>query len=176
MTLDHLAVSGETLAAARAFVEDALGVAMQDGGQHAVFYTHNALMGLEDGLYLEAIAIDPSRPAPERPRWFDLDRFTGAARLTNWICRTEDMAVLNHCPAGAGTPVDLARGELRWQMAVPADGILPFDNVWPATIRWQTSSHPAVMLAGTGVRLRRLTLTHPDAGALQTALSAVFSD
>ncbi|MEM8578147.1 MAG: VOC family protein, partial [Pseudomonadota bacterium] len=47
---------------------------------------------------------------------------------------------------------------------------------WPATIRWQTSSHPAVMLAGTGVRLRRLTLTHPDAGALQTALSAVFSD
>lgn len=176
MDLDHLAVAGQTLADARASVEDALGVPMQPGGQHAVFATHNALLGLEDGLYLEAIAIDPGQPAPQRPRWFDLDRFEGAPRVSNWICRTDDMAELAQCPDGAGMPVDLARGDLRWQMAVPADGILPFDNIWPALIRWQGTQHPAQMLAPSGVRLTRLVLAHPDAAGLGAALARVFAD
>ncbi len=85
MILDHIAVSGTTLPEAVAAVEEALGVRMQPGGEHAVFHTHNALLGLADGLYLEAIAINPDAPVPERPRWFDLDRFAGPARLTNWI-------------------------------------------------------------------------------------------
>ncbi len=59
ITFDHIAIAGETLEAARAYVEDALGVTLQDGGAHDVFFTHNALLGLEDGLYLEAIAINP---------------------------------------------------------------------------------------------------------------------
>lgn len=91
MRLDHIAVSGGTLTEATAAVEDALGVQMQSGGNHDVFSTHNTLLGLEGGLYIEAIAIDPAAPKPERPRWFDLDRFSGTARLTNWICATDDM-------------------------------------------------------------------------------------
>jgi len=176
MILDHLAVAGTSLEAARACVEDALGARMQPGGQHAVFGTHNALMGLEDGLYLEAIAIDPAQPSPDRPRWFDLDRFDGPPRLQNWICRTDDMAELADCPTGAGTPVDLARGDLRWQMAVPDDGILPFDNIWPALIRWQVSAHPANALAPTGIALKRLILSHPEASDLRAALARVLTD
>ena len=61
MLLDHIAVSGETLAAAIDAVATTLGASMQPGGQHDVFGTHNALLGLEDGLYLEAIAIDPNQ-------------------------------------------------------------------------------------------------------------------
>ena len=68
MIFDHLVVGSTDLAAAVAHVEDALGVRMQPGGAHAVFQTHNALMGLEDGLYLEAIAPNPAVPAPTRPR------------------------------------------------------------------------------------------------------------
>jgi hypothetical protein len=30
---------------------------------------------------------------------------------------------------GTGIPVDLARGDYRWRMAVPADGRLPFDSL-----------------------------------------------
>lgn len=176
MILDHLAVAGDTLAAARAYVEDALDIHMQDGGQHAVFHTHNALLGLEDGLYLEAIAIDPRRPKPSRPRWFDLDRFAGAPRLTNWICRCDDMGLLAQCPPGSGTPVDLARGDLRWQMAVPDNGVLPFDNLWPALIRWHSPQHPAQRLTPSGIHLRRLTLCHPEADALRAALAPVFTD
>jgi hypothetical protein len=36
--------------------------------------THNRLLKLGEGFYLELIAIDPQAPPPGRPRWFGLDR------------------------------------------------------------------------------------------------------
>ena len=177
MELDHIAVAGETLEDAVAHVEAALGVSLQAGGEHDVFFTHNRLLGLEDGLYLEAIAINPDAPQPARPRWFDLDRFAGAPRLTNWICRTDDLAVLlPTLPDGVGAPVSLQRGDLRWQMAVPENGRLPFDNLHPAVIEWRTDLHPATMLKPSGCRLRRLIVAHPEAEALSQALSGALQD
>lgn len=176
LVLDHLAVSGETLDEATAHVEQALGVAMQPGGEHAVFHTHNTLMGLENGLYLEAIAINPEAPRPTRPRWFDLDRFTGPPRLTNWICRCDDLDAAVAVLKGTGASVDLQRGELRWRMAVPDNGQLPFDNCHPALIQWQTSDHPAGKLAPTGCTLQRLIVSHPQAADLRSALGAHLSD
>ncbi|THH35796.1 VOC family protein [Aliishimia ponticola] len=175
--LDHIAIGGETLAEATACVEDALGVPLQPGGEHAVFHTHNTLLGLEDGLYLEAIAANPNAPQPDRPRWFDLDRFSGAARLSNWICRTPNLTdTLADIPMELGAPVDLERGTLRWRMAVPSDGILPFDNTAPALIEWQTDQHPATRLAQQGVRLTRLTVRHPEAAALSATLAGQLKD
>lgn len=177
MKMDHLVVGATTLQAARTCIEDALGVAMQPGGDHAVFQTHNALLGLEDGLYLEAIAPNPAVPAPTRPRWYDLDRFTGPARLSNWACAVEEMeAALADMPAGFGTPVQVRRGALNWRMAVSAEGTTPFDNLWPALIEWPVGVHPATRLTPTGIRLRRLTLVHPDATTLADQLARHLSD
>ena len=177
MLLDHLAVSGDTLEAAQNYVEEALGVSMQTGGEHAVFYTHNKLMGLADGLYLEAIAINPTAPKPDRPRWFDLDGFSGNARLTNWICRStaldQDIAML---PAGIGEAVQLRRGDLRWQMVVPPSGRLPFENMCPALIEWQTSTHPSDGLPSSGCRLRRLVVAHPQAKELEASVHRALDD
>ncbi|WP_170607071.1 VOC family protein [Ruegeria arenilitoris] len=172
MQLDHIAVSGSTLEAAIAHVEQALGVSLQPGGKHAKFGTYNRLLGLEDGLYLEAIAVDPDAPAPEQPRWFDLDRFSGPARLTNWICRVSDIDAIT-MPDGPVTPIDLDRGALRWRMAVPASGRLPYDNLYPALIQWQGDLHPARMLQSSGVRLRRLIVYHPDALELAKLLGQI---
>ena len=58
------------------------------------FGTHNLLLGLDDGLYLEVISIDPGAPQPAFPRWFDLDRFSGVPRISNWICRTDALGKL----------------------------------------------------------------------------------
>lgn len=177
MILDHLVVGGRSLEAARAHVEDALGLPMQPGGRHAVFHTHNALLGLEDGLYLEAIAPDPDAEPPDRLRWYDLDRFTGPARLSNWAAAVEDMeAVLPTMPAGCGAPVAVKRGELHWRMAVSEAGTTPFDNLWPALIEWPAGTHPAPRLAPSGARLLRFTLVHPDADALAAALAGHISD
>ena len=172
MELDHIAVCGETLEAAAAHVAAALGVAMQPGGRHALFGTHNRLLGLEGGLYLEAIAVDPEAPPPGRPRWFDLDRFAGRLRLTNWICRVDDLeAALAALPPGAGRPVAVRRGDLRWRMAVPEDGRLPHDNLFPALIEWQGDLHPARMLAPSGCRLLRLVVRHPRAEEMAAILA-----
>ena len=123
--MDHIAVAATTLEEGREAVEDALGVVLQSGGQHEHYGTHNLLLGLEDGLYLEVIAIDPDAPVPTYPRWFDLDRFEGRARPHIWICRTNDLASAVSRFPEAGLPVSLERGDLRWQMAVPSTGILP---------------------------------------------------
>lgn len=177
IAFDHIAVAGETLAAATAHVEETLGVPLQAGGEHAVFHTHNTLLGLEQGLYLEAIAANPDAPTPDRARWFDLDRFAGPPRLTNWICRCDDLdATLTGLPEGFGTPVDLQRGDLRWRMAVPADGVLPFDNCAPALIEWQGDAHPAARLTQKNCRLETMTIVHPQARTLAALLAPLLTD
>ena len=177
LCLDHIAVAAGTLEQGCAFVERTLGVTVQPGGQHPRFATHNALLGLEDGLYLEVIAIDPDAPAPEDAHWFDLDRFDGAPRLHNWFCRTDDMTrALAQMPAGAGRPVALSRGDLRWQMAVPENGQIPYDEMCPAQIEWQGAAHPAARLTPSGLRLDRLVISHPAAPALEAALSGLLRD
>lgn len=176
MRLDHLAVAAETLDHGVAAVEAALGVALAAGGQHLTMGTHNRLLGLGD-VYLEVIAVDPSLPAPAGPRWFDLDRFQGRARLTNWIAACDDLAAeLAQSPPGSGVPVALARGDFRWQMAVPVDGMLPYDGAYPALIAWQDAHHPTNVLADSGARLTRLEIAHPAAEALREALRGRLAD
>ena len=177
LSLDHLAVSAETLDAGTAYVEEALGVRLQDGGKHPLMGTHNRLLGLAEGLYLEAIAIDLDAPKPDRARWFGLDRFEGRPRLTNWIARTDDLtAAVEASPKGAGIPIALTRGDLRWQMAVPADGQLPFDGFYPALIEWQGTAHPAERLIQSGCTLKRFEVSHPGANALKDALNPLLQD
>ena len=177
ITFDHIAVAAETLEDATAHVEITLGVPLQQGGAHAVFHTHNTLLGLADGLYLEAISIDPEAPTPARPRWFDLDQFSGPPRLTNWICRCDDLdATLARLPGGFGAPVALQRGDLRWRMAVPRSGVLPYDNCAPALIEWLGDAHPAQRLTQQGCKLTSLQVQHPDAEALATLLTPLLAD
>lgn len=174
--LDHIAVSATTLEAGVAWVEMALGVPLAGGGKHPHMGTHNRLLGLGD-LYLEVIAPDPEAPRPAWPRWFGLDQFQGAPRLTNWICRTDDLdAALASAPAGSGTATDLARGDYRWRFAVPASGRLPFDDCFPALIQWQGDLRPARTLRDHGIRLARLEISHPHADALLAALDDALAD
>ncbi len=176
LRFDHLAVSALDLAEGVAAVEAALGVALAGGGQHPHMATHNRLLGLGD-LYLEVIAADPDQVAPVWPRWFDLDNFEGLPRLTNWVaCCDSISAAVAASPEGVGIPVALQRGDYRWQMAVPADGKLPFDGCFPALIEWGGSLHPARALPESGVRLQLLEIAHPQAGALNAALAGVFED
>lgn len=170
LTFDHIAVAAQTLAEGVAVVEQALGVALAGGGAHPHMATHNRLLGLGD-LYLEVIAIDPAAARPAWPRWFDLDQFAGPPSLTNWVARCDDLAAeVARSPAGVGVPVALRRGDYAWEMAVPADGKLPFDGGFPALIQWHGSLHPAMALPDMGVRLHRLEIAHPQATELRVAL------
>jgi hypothetical protein len=176
LKFDHLAVTAGSLPEGRNAVEEALGVRLQTGGQHLHFGTHNLLLGLEGGLYLEVIAIDPRAAPPRQARWFNLDRFQGAPRLGNWICRTNDLPAAQAALPGLGDVVPLQRGDLRWRMAVPLDGRLPFDDCHPAVMQWDSPLHPAAALTQVGVALRHLIVSHPRAEDLKARLSGHLSD
>lgn len=175
LTFDHLVVPATTLAEGISAVEAALGVSLQGGGQHVRMGTHNRLLQLGD-IYLEVIAPDPGLPPPGRPRWFDMDRFQGPPRPTVWVCRCDDLGTeLARSPAGTGTPIPMERNGFSWTIAVPDDGILPFDNAYPALIRWDPGSpRPGDRLTDVGVRLTRLTIATPHAEALRAALKGRF--
>ncbi|MCR8546661.1 VOC family protein [Salipiger sp. P9] len=174
LQLDHIAVLGESLEEAVAHAEAAAGVPLLPGGTHPRYGTHNQLLGLGRGLYLEALAIDPAAPPPEGARWFGLDRFAGPARLDKWICRVSDMeAALKLLPM-AGKPVTLSRGRLRWIMSVPEDGMLPFDGVFPALIQWLSPVPAGAVLSASGTVLERLAVVHPEAAALEALLAPVL--
>ncbi len=175
--LDHLAVTAPVLAEGAAAVAAALGLPLEPAvGQHPAMGTHNRLIGCGD-LYLEVIAIDPDAPAPGRPRWFGMDERSGPPRLTNWIARTSDLdAALAEAPAVAGVPMALTRGPFRWRIAVPPDGRQPWDDAFPALIQWQGEAHPARALPDRGLRLTRLTVTHPEGAALAAWLAPRLPD
>jgi hypothetical protein len=176
LRFDHVAVSAKTLAEGVEMVEAALGMPLAGGGKHPHMATHNRLIGMGD-LYLEVIAIDPEPAAPVWPRWFDLDRFSGPPRITNWVAGSDDLeADLRACPQGTGVPVALQRGDFRWKMAVPPDGKLPFMGAFPALIQWTGPLHPAQVLPDQGLRLTHLEIALPDALGLQAVLSPLFQD
>lgn len=177
LTLDHLVITATDLVAGTAEIEDRLGLPLAPGGRHAAMGTHNRLLSLGPEEYLEVIAIDPEAPPPGRARWFALDAYDGAPALTHWAARTGDLdAALAVAPEGSGTALFLARGDLRWRMAVPEGGRAPFSGLFPALLEWQGAAHPAPRLPDHGARLEALVLESPEAEALRAALAPLLSD
>ncbi|GAA4836536.1 VOC family protein [Actinomycetospora corticicola] len=163
--VDHLVVACTSLEPASEWLADRLGVEPAGRARHARFGTHNALWNLDDGTYLELIAIDPEAPAPGRPRWFALDRFSGPPRLVHWVLRLPSLS-------SASDPVlRLSRDDLAWSLTVPDDGSFPVDGsgVWPSLIAWD-GGHPSTGLADGGLALSRLVLSTPSADALRSRL------
>nr|MBA2281652.1 VOC family protein [Acidimicrobiia bacterium] len=76
--VDHLVHGAPTLDGALDDLERRLGVRGAFGGRHDGRGTHNAVIGLGAGAYLELIAPDPEQPAPTQPRPFGLDELDEA--------------------------------------------------------------------------------------------------
>lgn len=172
MRLDHIAVAAETLQEGVDWVEERLGVTLLEGGKHARYGTHNKLLGLQDGLYLEVIAVDPDG-ASMGPRWFDLDRFRGPPRVANWICAPDTLSpYLVH----GMKEVALSRGALRWRMGVPPDGSLPLGGGYPSMVFWESDAPPGKTLAACDWALSQFTVRHPQAGAIEAQLEQTLSD
>ncbi|MNS60215.1 hypothetical protein D3C72_932010 [compost metagenome] len=152
--------------------------------------THNRVMGLFGGMYLEVIAIDPAAPAPERPRWFGLD--SGAMRqrladgpfLAHWAARVERPVDLSRWqaqyPDRIAPAIPMTRGALHWRLTVPDDGSLPAwpgeathagDGLFPTLIQWDVPNHPAISLPRQDLALRRLRGSHPQAELLRQGLA-----
>ncbi|MFL9978844.1 VOC family protein [Paraburkholderia graminis] len=193
LRLDHLVVSARTLDEGVQYVADILGVEPAGGGAHPLMRTHNRLLNLWGGAYLEVIAIDPqaevAREATEtaapRPRLFALDAPATHARLENgpylshWVARVDRPKHLPtwqvQYPQRIPPIVPLTRGDFAWGLSVPEDGAFPAwqgagDGVLPSLIQWDTARHPSTVLPETGIALKALKGVHPQADTVAAQL------
>ncbi len=181
--LDHITVAAHTLEQGVDHLRSVLGIELPYGGAHPRMATHNHLLRLGDSVFLEVIAIDPAAPAPDRPRWFQLDdpalqaQLAIAPRLITWVVRTTDIArtfAASNRPLGAIEP--MSRGDLRWLITFPGDGTLPDGGMIPALIQWRDAAHPATRMPDLGCTLERLEAAHPEPSAYQAALASLGAD
>lgn len=171
---DHLIIVAPSLAAGATVVERWLGVPLQPGGEHPRMGTHNRLLRLGDGTFLEVIAPNPAAPRPERPRWFGLDDLPADAppRLATWAaCGLGLAGVADALRPVHGELLPMSRGDLHWQITVPPDGHLPMAGLAPTLLEWASDDHPARRLPDQGCRLHRLTAHTPEPAALQAWLA-----
>ena len=189
--VDHLVYGAPDLTAAMARLEALLGVAATPGGRHEGRGTHNALLALGAGVYLEIIAPDPAQSAPLAPRPFGLDHLTAPRLVTFAVHAASRPADAN--PASPASRLEqwrrraLARGYdpgpvvaggrrrpdgtlLRWHLCQHEE--LPFAGVVPFLIDWGTTPSPAAT-APAGCRLQELQATHPEPVAVRAALRAL---
>ena len=117
-TIDHLAVTAVSLESGE--LDELLGVPLSPGGSHARMGTHNRLLRLGAGAYLELIAVDPKATKPGRPRWFELDdpamqaRLARGPRLVHWVARVGSTHFPS-LPFDVGPWEPYQRGDLSWQ-------------------------------------------------------------
>ena len=174
---DHLVLAACDLRAGTAWLEDRLGVKLAPGGRHVRMGTHNSLLRLAEGFYLELIAIDPDAPPPGRPRWFGLDEIAlppDRPRLIHWVARSDDIerdaSAARHQP---GEIIAMERGDFRWRITVPADGRLPGNGLLPSLIEWDVPFHPSDRLPDAGCQLMKLESFHPRPEPIRTGLAAL---
>jgi hypothetical protein len=173
--LDHLIYAAPALDPAVDDLARWLGVRAAAGGRHRGFGTHNAILGLGGGSYLEVVARDPAAPAPAAPLPFGLHDLAGPA-LTGWAVRCDDIeeavAVARRQGYDPGDPAGLEResptGILRWRLTVNALGGGPV----PFLIEWGATPHPSTT-APAGVVLDDLRIECPEPAALEPTLAAL---
>lgn len=179
-TLDHLVVAADTLEQGEDHLEALFGARPQRGGKHVTMGTHNSLLRIGAGQYIEVIAIDPEGIKPARPRWFDLDRPPMRAllqqqpRLVHWLVRVDDIdAARAACPVDPGVPTSMQRGTYSWRLTIPGDGQRPGAGVVPGLIQWADARHPADALPDAGIRIAAIAAAHPEPDAMRSAVASL---
>lgn len=167
--IDHVVLGIADLDRGIAELQRRTGVRAVPGGSHPNRGTHNALMSLGPGVYLEIIAPDPAQKTP--PQGFDM--LASLEKLTpiGWAVATDDAPALRADLAELG----LKLGKLRpGSRALPGGGTLNWvsfglpdgPELAPFFIAWgQGARHPSATSPG-GCKLQALALASPDAARL----------
>ncbi|MFN7941040.1 MAG: VOC family protein [Thermoanaerobaculia bacterium] len=172
--LDHLLVGAADLESAVEELARATGVRPVYGGRHPRG-THNALVALDGGAYLELVAVEPGAT---RPASFpELSPAHGLVPI-GWAVAGGELAELRAAIAGAGfaltepkpgSRLTPAGATLEWRTFGLATQLIngPFFIAWsPATPHPSTTS-PA------GCSLRSFAIASPDAEPLRRLATAL---
>jgi hypothetical protein len=175
--LDHLVYAAPDLDRALLDVEMRFGVRPALGGKHAGGLTHNALLSLGPGSYLELIApvqgADLTAPLP-----FGLATVS-EPRLVAWAIAGDDIESRVEAAKkdgyDPGTVIDGSRelpdgSSLTWRLAIrpqpAADGLAPF------LIQWLSEPHPS-STSPAGCQFVALRAEHPEPASVEVILNAL---
>jgi hypothetical protein len=177
-TLDHIVFGVPDLESSVGSFAKALGATPTFGGRHDSIGTHNAILPLRGGHYLELIAPDPSCPNPPLAIPWGLETLK-EARLITWAAATKDIdAAVEHAKNAGydpGTVIDVARDtpegdRLNWRLTLSresaADGLVPF------LIDWGSSPHPSETSEAL-CSIEGFAAEHPDPESVRTMLGAL---
>ncbi len=179
--IDHIIYASTTLEQGIEDIECILGIRPVPGGHHPQYGTHNALLSLGSGIYLEVIARDPQLPTPLRGALIDIPP-TGRSGLVTWVYRTNNIIDLSekakHTELGLGSIESGSRtmpdgNEIRWQLTDPY--AMPMNGAIPFLIDWGDTSHPSVSIPYGG-KLVEFVIKHPEADRVRNALFLLGSN
>lgn len=176
--LDHLVLGTADLAKGSAWLERYFGATLSPIGTHSRMGTHNRLLSLGPGCYLELIAVDPASQIPFMKRWFGLDtpdvqeRIALRPRLLGWVARTTEIDVLSARTGGLlGGVHRMARGDFSWRITIPDDGYPVEAGLIPSLIQWDCPVHPSERLTEAGCRFEWMEGAHPNPGKVAYLLN-----
>lgn len=181
LKLDHLVWSSPSLELGVEIFTGLTGVTPVYGGQHSEGNTHNALVNLGAGCYLEILA--PTDGADEGDEWVAFCRSLQRPVLYKFCLRSEGglkqvVAVLEQHGVGAEGPGHYARARpdgvlLEWQLVHPQPQ--RYGSSLPFFIDWLISEHPSDS-APCGAGLKRFCWQHPQARQLRPLLRQLGAD
>jgi hypothetical protein len=175
--IDHILIGAADLDSARAWLAETTGVEPVYGGKHPTG-THNALLSLGRGTYLELIAPQPGTPS--RSPYGDFAGLTTpqpigfavAGGAIEPLRRRLEAAGFALTSPKAGSRVTPAGATLHWQTfdLQREFAQAPFFIVWSADSPHPSTTSPA------GCALRRFALAGPDHAELERVRAALDLD
>ncbi|MGZ4287269.1 MAG: VOC family protein [Solirubrobacteraceae bacterium] len=163
MRIDHAIYGTSDLDAAARRVEKAVGVTAVAGGHHDGLGTHNRIVPLSDGTYIELLAVDDPDEASRSPVGAALQAAIAAGDgLLGWAVAVDD---LDAVAARLGTPIHaISRGGMTARLTGVAESLnepyLPFFIERPADPRTVVSASGTsgitwIEVAGNARRLKQ---------------------
>lgn len=175
-TIDHLVYVVTDLQQGMQTIEALLGCPVIYGGQHLSQGTHNALVNLGNGCYLELLAIDPANTSITSPRWMGVDVFD-VPQLSRWALKSnqleQDAAILQQTNPAMGCIENGSRqrtdgSNLTWGIIMPLPQ--PTIELLPFMVDWKDSVHPTADLE-EHCQLISMQATHPSPTHIQKTLN-----
>jgi len=166
--VDHIVYVVPDLEEGMNLIEEKFGIRPVYGGQHKNQGTHNALLNLHRGAYLEILAVDKSNTSVKPPRWMGVDLIQ-EPMVTRWAVRSDnikaDIQLFNKLgfPTGkliAGSRKKSDGTTLSWEMTSPS--FEPKVDLVPFIVDWKDSVHPTASLPEACV-LADFSASHPQA-------------
>lgn len=179
--LDHLVVAVPEMRHWPERIADELAVDLIPGGRHEGLGTRNAVVGLDNGVYLEVLGPDEDQapfPGPWRIEFAELTRPTLVTYVIEPVSLTERIERIRSAGFDPGTVREMSRQRpdgvlLSWRVVShrPVNGPGALGGVLPFMIDWGATPRPSETLTPQA-SLRSLRVEHPDPAAAQSRLRA----